>query len=160
PDARPLPDGQADVQRGLGLLLARELERRRVHAERSTDPATAAEPRPLHRRFAGDHRGLHADAPPHTPGGLRPLLQRQVHPGNEAQPRHRLLHGLSHLQILKRSRGDGMAAETVSVWHPLGNRVFRAMFLAATVSNFGTWMQNVAATWEMTRLSASPLLVA
>jgi MFS family permease len=46
------------------------------------------------------------------------------------------------------------------MWQPLGNRVFRAMFLAATVSNFGTWMQNVAAAWEMTRLSASSLLVA
>lgn len=34
------------------------------------------------------------------------------------------------------------------------------MFIASTVSNLGTWMQNVAAAWEMTQLSSSPLLVA
>jgi MFS family permease len=53
-----------------------------------------------------------------------------------------------------------MAAETGSAWSPLRHRVFRALWLAALVSNIGTWMQNVAGAWFMTSLSPSPLMVA
>ncbi len=48
----------------------------------------------------------------------------------------------------------------VSVWQPLGEPVFRAMWTAALVSNVGTWMQNVGAAWLMTSLTTSALLVA
>ncbi|MEM8602528.1 MAG: MFS transporter [Cyanobacteria bacterium P01_H01_bin.121] len=47
-----------------------------------------------------------------------------------------------------------------SAWSPLSYSLFRAIWLAALVSNIGTWMQNVGAAWSMTSLSASPLLVA
>jgi MFS family permease len=49
--------------------------------------------------------------------------------------------------------------ETFSTWAPLRSSLFRALWLAALVSNFGIWMQNVGAAWLMTSLSHSPTLV-
>src|SRR5436309_14323992 len=45
-------------------------------------------------------------------------------------------------------------------WTPLRLEVFRALSLAALVSNIGTWMQNVPAVWYMTSLTSSSLMVA
>jgi MFS family permease len=42
---------------------------------------------------------------------------------------------------------------------PLRQGVFRALWTATLVSNLGTWMQNVGASWLMTSLSPSPLVV-
>src|SRR5262245_52996950 len=44
-------------------------------------------------------------------------------------------------------------------WEPLGQPLFRALWLAALASNVGTWMHEVGADWLMTSLSTSPLLV-
>ena len=49
---------------------------------------------------------------------------------------------------------------TESTWAPLRSSIFRALWLAALVSNFGIWMQNVGAAWLMTSLSHSATLVA
>ena len=46
-----------------------------------------------------------------------------------------------------------------SMWTPLGGALFRAIWLASLASNVGTWMQNVGASWLMTSLSPSPLMV-
>jgi MFS family permease len=43
---------------------------------------------------------------------------------------------------------------------PLHIPVFRARWIASTVSNVGTWMQDTAGTWLMTSLTGSPLLIA
>lgn len=43
---------------------------------------------------------------------------------------------------------------------PLAHPVFRRVWLAAMVSNIGTWMQNVGAAWLMVSLPHSPLLIA
>jgi len=43
---------------------------------------------------------------------------------------------------------------------PLRLPLFRDRFIAATVSNVGTWMQDTAGTWLMTALTSSPLLIA
>src|SRR5215475_14737748 len=45
-------------------------------------------------------------------------------------------------------------------WAPLAQPLFRSLWIASLASNIGTWLQNVAAGWEMTNLSPSPLLVA
>lgn len=45
-------------------------------------------------------------------------------------------------------------------WNVLGVRGFRALWLATVVSNIGTTMQDVAASWMMTGLSRDPLHVA
>jgi MFS family permease len=43
---------------------------------------------------------------------------------------------------------------------PLARPVFRALWLAALVSNVGTWMQSVGAVWQIGTVSGSPALVA
>jgi MFS family permease len=43
---------------------------------------------------------------------------------------------------------------------PLETPIFRWVWMAALASNVGTWMQNVGAAWLMTKLSASPMMVA
>src|SRR5256885_10490297 len=45
-------------------------------------------------------------------------------------------------------------------WAPLRHAIFRAMWIASVASNVGTWMHTVAASWLMTTLAPSPLLVA
>src|SRR2546427_8590778 len=46
-----------------------------------------------------------------------------------------------------------------SAWTPLGEPLFRSLWLAAVVSYIGTWMQDVGAGWLMTQLTTSPLMV-
>lgn len=48
----------------------------------------------------------------------------------------------------------------VNAWSPLGQPLFRALWLASVASNVGTWMQNVGAAWLMTSLAPSPTMVA
>lgn len=45
-------------------------------------------------------------------------------------------------------------------WSPLRHPVFRALWIAGLVSDFGAWMHQVGEAWLMTSLSPSPLLVA
>src|SRR5256885_5279133 len=46
-----------------------------------------------------------------------------------------------------------------AAWAPLGEPLFRSLWLAAVISYTGTWMQNVGAGWLMTQLTTSPLMV-
>lgn len=50
-------------------------------------------------------------------------------------------------------------AQPSTAWSPLRYEVFRALWIAAIVSNIGAWMQNVAGAWLMTSLSSSPVLI-
>ena len=50
-------------------------------------------------------------------------------------------------------------ARAASAWAPLAHPLFRALWLAALVSNVGTWMQDVGEAWLMTSLTPSPALV-
>src|SRR5258708_1838044 len=43
---------------------------------------------------------------------------------------------------------------------PLRHSIFRALWIASVAANVGTWMQTVGASWLMTSLAISPLLVA
>jgi MFS family permease len=54
----------------------------------------------------------------------------------------------------------GTALTAAPVWEPLRQPLFRALWLAALASNVGTWMQDVGATWQMTSLTTSPILIA
>jgi MFS family permease len=53
-----------------------------------------------------------------------------------------------------------MGGKSSSPWAPLGNPLFRALWLAAVASNVGTWMHNVGAEWLMTTLAPTPFVVA
>jgi MFS family permease len=48
----------------------------------------------------------------------------------------------------------------MSGFAPLRIPLFRDRWIASTVSNVGTWMQDTAGTWLMTSLTTSPLLIA
>jgi MFS family permease len=68
---------------------------------------------------------------------------------------------MSTLPLRGAAPGSGASnVDSTSAWSPLRHPVFRSLWLAALVSNIGTWMQNVAAAWHMTSLSPSPLMVA
>lgn len=45
------------------------------------------------------------------------------------------------------------------MWSPLSVPIFRALWLASTFSNIGTFMQDVGAAWLMTSLTISPVMV-
>ncbi len=49
---------------------------------------------------------------------------------------------------------------TPPAWRPLRHPLFRDRWLASIASNTGSWMQDTAATWLMTSLTSSPLLIA
>src|SRR5580700_6345484 len=47
-----------------------------------------------------------------------------------------------------------------SAWATLAHELFRLLWIASVVSNIGTMMQDVGASWLMTELAPSPLMVA
>lgn len=47
-----------------------------------------------------------------------------------------------------------------SMWSPLGEPVYRALWIAAVVSNVGSFMQEVGSAWLMTSIAPNPLMVA
>jgi MFS family permease len=47
----------------------------------------------------------------------------------------------------------------VNAWSPLRHRAFRALWIAQTVSNVGTWMQTVGAQWLLVSLGGSALTI-
>jgi len=47
----------------------------------------------------------------------------------------------------------------VSPWAPLGESLFRTLWIASVVSYTGTWMQNVGAGWLMTQMTMNPFMV-
>ena len=55
---------------------------------------------------------------------------------------------------------DGQKPPISSSWAALGNELFRVLWIASVASNIGTMMQDVGASWLMTELAPSPLMVA
>jgi len=55
---------------------------------------------------------------------------------------------------------DAAAERPPSPWRPLGQTVFRWLWIAQTASNVGTWFQSVGASWMMATLTTSPAVVA
>jgi len=58
-----------------------------------------------------------------------------------------------------RSAGRLSGTQSGSAWAPLGEPLFRSLWVASVISYVGTWMQNVGAGWMMTQLTMSPLMV-
>jgi MFS family permease len=61
-------------------------------------------------------------------------------------------HGAAEPPEVPAGKSDGFA--------PLSIPLFRDRWIASTISGVGTWMQDTAATWLMTALTGSPLLIA
>lgn len=53
----------------------------------------------------------------------------------------------------------GTARRSLSPWSPLGEPLFRSLWMASVISYIGTWMQNVGAGWEMTQMTTNPLMI-
>ena len=51
------------------------------------------------------------------------------------------------------------ARRSISPWAPLGESLFRSLWIASVISYTGTWMQNVGAGWLMTQMTMNPLMV-
>lgn len=49
---------------------------------------------------------------------------------------------------------------TATMWSPLKNKTYAVLFLATVVSNIGTWMHEVGASWKMTEMTQDPAMVA
>lgn len=62
-----------------------------------------------------------------------------------------------HITIPSVASAGGRRAD--AAWAPLGEPLFRSLWIAAVISYTGTWMQNVGAGWLMTQLTTSPLMV-
>ena len=58
------------------------------------------------------------------------------------------------------STGSGPEPPVPSSWATLAHELFRFLWIASVVSNIGTMMQDVGASWLMTELAPSPLMVA
>ena len=56
--------------------------------------------------------------------------------------------------------GAGRHNSTSTSWGTLQHELFRVLWIASVVSNVGTMMQEVGASWLMTELAPSPLMVA
>ena len=61
------------------------------------------------------------------------------------------IHTSMEANLVKRHNG--------SPWAPLGEPLFRSLWMAAVISYTGTWMRNVGAGWLMTQLTSSPFMV-
>jgi MFS family permease len=48
---------------------------------------------------------------------------------------------------------------SASPWAPLGEPLFRSLWIASVISYTGTWMQNVGAGWLMTQMTMNPLMI-
>ncbi len=51
------------------------------------------------------------------------------------------------------------SASPTHVWHALRHDTFRALWIAALISMIGAWMQGLGASWLMTELDRSPIMV-
>ena len=61
---------------------------------------------------------------------------------------------------LAKQRGAAQQTTIASSWVTLQHELFRALWIASVASNIGTMMQEVGASWLMTELAPSPLMVA
>jgi MFS family permease len=63
-------------------------------------------------------------------------------------------------EMIKMPVADPIAARrSVSAWAPLGEPLFRSLWIASVISYTGTWMQNVGAGWLMTQMTMNPLMI-
>src|SRR5258707_2532588 len=64
-------------------------------------------------------------------------------------------------EMIKMPVAEGVTVRggAVSPLAPLGEALFRSLWIASVVSYTGTWMQNVGAGWLMTQMTMNPFMV-
>jgi MFS family permease len=62
-------------------------------------------------------------------------------------------------EMIKMPIASTLTPARSSAWAPLGEPLFRSLWIASVISYTGTWMQNVGAGWLMTQMTLNPLMV-
>ncbi len=63
-------------------------------------------------------------------------------------------------EMIKMPMAQPIASKhSISPWAPLGEPLFRSLWIASVISYTGTWMQNVGAGWLMTQMTLDPFMV-
>lgn len=62
-------------------------------------------------------------------------------------------------EMIKMPVASTLSPARSSAWAPLGEPLFRSLWIASVISYTGTWMQNVGAGWLMTQMTLNPLMV-
>lgn len=62
-------------------------------------------------------------------------------------------------EMIKIPAATTLTSARSSPWAPLGEPLFRSLWIASVISYTGTWMQNVGAGWLMTQMTLNPLMV-
>jgi len=63
-------------------------------------------------------------------------------------------------EMIKMPMAQPIASKhSISPWAPLGEPLFRSLWIASVISYTGTWMQNVGAGWLMTQMTLNPFMV-
>ncbi|MFZ0564321.1 MAG: MFS transporter [Terriglobales bacterium] len=62
-------------------------------------------------------------------------------------------------EMIKMPIGPINSGRSLSPWAPLGEPLFRSLWIASVISYTGTWMQNVGAAWLMTQMTTDPLMI-
>lgn len=62
-------------------------------------------------------------------------------------------------EMIKIPAATTLTSGRSSPWAPLGEPLFRSLWIASVISYTGTWMQNVGAGWLMTQMTLNPLMV-
>lgn len=88
--------------------------------------------------------------------GNRPLLGVVLHCPGSPLPRPLLVGDWMRGIMTTKSR----QTEEASAWAPFRSAPFAILWTATVISNIGTWMHDVGASWLMTELSPSPAVVA
>ena len=57
------------------------------------------------------------------------------------------------------AESPSIRGRALSPWAPLGESLFRSLWIASVISYTGTWMQNVGAGWLMTQMTMNPFMV-
>ena len=64
------------------------------------------------------------------------------------------------MTVASPARASQPPAPVGSAWSPFRHRAFALLWSATLISNIGTWMHDVGASWLMTTLDSSPAIVA
>jgi hypothetical protein len=86
-------------------------------------------------------------------GDLVALLGQKDRGGGLGRPRKS-----DDNDLMKAKEANNLSGRQLP-WSPLRQYLFRSLWIAAVVSNVGTWVEDIGVAWLMTSLTKSPVLI-